>query len=216
MLAVFTPPEAPTTSTVSPGRSPPRVIRECQAVWYTSAAAAAVRGSNPSGMAYRFCWGTTTYSAYVPRRVSPSRFQLRQRFSNPAAQCSHLPQPMFELMTTRCPTCQLFTPGPVAATTPAPSAPGMCGYSSLIPGQPCRTHRSSRFSAAYCSRTRTSPGPGSGQGKSAYCSTSGPPCAVISTAFIHYPMQSGLLFFYDYACRSKKYNRKAAPPTPLL
>ncbi len=40
----------------------------------------------------------------------------------------------------------------------------MCGYSSFNPGQPSRTHRSSRFKAAARSWTWTSPAPGSGAG----------------------------------------------------
>src|SRR5574340_139288 len=125
-----------------------------------------------------------TYSAYVPRTVSPSRCQVRHMLSRPETHMSHFPQPRLALMTTRSPGFMPVAWGPRAVTSPAPSAPLICGSSNLIPGQPRRTAMSIRLRAAARRRTRTWSPTGSGVGKSAYSRTSGPPCWWKSTAFM--------------------------------
>ena len=64
-----------------------------------------------------------------------------------------------------------------AATTPATSAPLICGIGIVTRGRPRRAQMSRWFSAQARTRTSTSPGASSGSGASSYRSTSGPPCS---------------------------------------
>ncbi len=85
------------------------------------------------------------------------------------------------LMTTSVPGSGPSVPGPRASTTPAPSAPSVCGFGR--DGLPRRIQMSMWLSALARRRTRASPGPGSGTGTSVSTSTtSGPPSSWIRTA----------------------------------
>src|SRR6266545_6331921 len=75
----------------------------------------------------------------------------------------------------------------MASTTPAPSAPGICGNGT--PGIPSRTKMSRWFMAAARIATRTSPSRGSGVSRSPYSRTSLPPCFWKKTAFMRPPCE---------------------------
>jgi len=65
-------------------------------------------------------------------------------------------------MTTAVPGAGPSVAGPSDSTTPAPSAPSVCGLGR--DGLPSRIQTSMRLSALACMRTSASPGPGSGLG----------------------------------------------------
>ena len=130
----------------------------------------------------------------------PFRFSVQAFEATSAKEWTELARQAEDLgYSTLFTTDHYFGPGEISATSghrpvdvaplnamisPAPSAPLMCGNSSFNPGQPLRTITSMRLSAAACKRINASPGFGSGVGKSAYSSTSGPPCWRKRTAFI--------------------------------
>src|SRR6266581_5214582 len=87
------------------------------------------------------------------------------------------------LSMTRSPTFTVFTSGPTDSTTPAPSAPTMCGKRSAPPGIPSATKRSRWFKAAARTLIRTSPMVGAGaSGTSVIWRWSRPPLAVRTQA----------------------------------
>src|SRR6266566_4634981 len=87
------------------------------------------------------------------------------------------------LSMTRSPTFTVFTSGPTDSTTPAPSAPTMCGKRSAPPGIPSATKRSRWFKAAARTLIRTSPMVGAGaSGTSVIWRWSRPPVAVRTQA----------------------------------
>src|SRR4051812_22104287 len=84
---------------------------------------------------------------------------------------------------TLSPDFQRVTPGPVAATSPATSSPGI----SVAPGGPkprLRCPQSWRLMPANATLISTSPARGSGTGRVTCCKTSGPPARAIVIAFI--------------------------------
>src|SRR5712692_5858652 len=89
------------------------------------------------------------------------------------------------MLTTRSPGLKPSTVDPSSTTSPAGSAPRMCGKG--MPPNPGRERTSvSRVRMTETARTRmsTSVGPGLGTGRSTSSSTSGPPCSRKISAFI--------------------------------
>src|SRR5579875_3616300 len=116
-----------------------------------------------------------------------------QSSSYPRRQDSHVPQVITGKAATRSPTASPSAPGPVAATTPACSAPRMCGRVNAANGWlPDRAvTSSSRPTLTAATRTSTSPGPGRGTGTRTGSSTSGGPNLANTTAVIVSPGASG-------------------------
>src|SRR5215213_9258481 len=125
------------------------------------------------GMGATFTPGTTTYSAAVPGRCSPTTRKPAQSDVSPFWHAAQRPQETPGLIITRSPGRTSVTSAPTASTTPAPSDPTMCGNAYCTPGSPSATKRSSRLSAAACTRIRTSVGSassGCGSSRTARCS----------------------------------------------
>src|SRR5579875_1713226 len=116
-----------------------------------------------------------------------------QSSSYPRRQDSHVPQVITGKAATRSPTASPSAPGPVAATTPACSAPRMCGRVNAANGWlPDRAvTSSSRPTLTAATRTSTSPGPGRGTGTRTGSSTSGGPNLANTTAVIVSPGAPG-------------------------
>src|SRR5579875_2318470 len=112
-----------------------------------------------------------------------------QSSSYPRRQDSHVPQVITGKAATRSPTANPSAPGPVAATTPACSAPRMCGRVNAANGWlPDRAvTSSSRPTLTAATRTSTSPCPGRGTGTRTGSSTSGGPNLANTTAVIVSP-----------------------------
>src|SRR5690606_17286878 len=148
-------PAAPVTSSLRPPPSPSR-----SAIWAAvsplSATTDAVAGSSSPGTTARSAADATTCSAWAPRsRSKPPR--------SPA---------------TLVPTGR-STPGPVAATVPANSAPSPVWWgwwtSPIRWKTPSAVARSTGFAGAASIATSTGPGPGARTGTSTISTESGPP-----------------------------------------
>ena len=127
----------------------------------TSPLAAACSHDSDGGFERTFTAGITTISACVPQRCSPTMRKSRQNGTSPCRQAGQAPHDVDGSSMTSSPTATSSTCGPTASTTPAPSAPVMCGNDGGA-GMPRATQRSRWFRAEACSRTRTSPVAGSG------------------------------------------------------
>ena len=79
-------------------------------------------------------------------------------YSRLVRQNSQPPQPTGGYRQTASPFFRWVTSLPASSTTPAPSAPRMCGNSTFIPVNPLRFHRSMWFREAARRRTTTSRG----------------------------------------------------------
>src|ERR1700737_4392373 len=87
------------------------------------------------------------------------------------------------------PILNCVTPSPIATISPAPSLPGMKGGSGRNWYLPASIRTSTYCTPRAPMRTCTSPGPGGGgSGMSRNASTSGPPNASHTTAFIAAPL----------------------------
>ena len=104
-----------------------RVVSIRHAVSVASENAAAWAHGIPGGTGARFSAGTTTYSAAVPARCSPTTRKASQSDSSPSRHAAHAPQERPGLIMTRSPGRTVVTAGPTASTTPAPSEPTMWG-----------------------------------------------------------------------------------------
>src|ERR1700726_2476249 len=92
-------------------------------------------------------------------------------------------------LITRSPGLNCVTPSPIATTSPAASLPGMKGGSGRNWYLPASIRTSTYWTPRAAMRTCTSPGPGGGgSGTSRSASTSGPPNASHTTAFIASPL----------------------------
>jgi len=147
-----TPPAAPLTKMVSPGRSS-SCSTPSHAVRPATTRLAATAGSSPAGMrASRSTAGSTTVRSWSARvRAEPK---------------------------TRSPTAHPSTSGPTSSIVPAMSLPTPSGGRSpraAAAGPPLKIFQSTGFSAAASTRTRTSPRPACGSSASRSSSTSGSP-----------------------------------------
>src|SRR3954453_22436258 len=92
-------------------------------------------------------------------------------------------------LITLSPSLNRVTPSPTATTSPAPSLPGMKGGSGRNWYLPASISTSTYCTPRAAMRTCTSPGPGGGgSGTSRNASTSGPPNASHTIAFIAAPL----------------------------
>ena len=145
-------------------RRPARIARAaaCAArTTTTSPLAAACSHESDGGFERTFRAGTTTASACVPQRCSPTMRKSRQNGTSPRTHAGQRPHEVDGSITTSSPIATSSTPGPSASTTPAPSAPLTCGNNGGA-GCPRDTQRSRWFSADARRATRTSPAAGSG------------------------------------------------------
>src|SRR5579862_471987 len=93
--------------------------------------------------------------------------------------------PSLARLITASPTLKRVTPSPTATTSPAASLPGTNGGSGRNWYLPASIRTSTYCTPRAWMRTCTSPGPGGGgSGSSRRCSTSGPPNASQTIAFI--------------------------------
>src|SRR5579875_843263 len=154
-----TPPAAPETTSVSPGRSA-TARTAAQAVNPATGSAPATSQGTFAGFGVRLAASTTAYSAWLDR-VST--------------------QPI-----TSSPSATPVTPGPSRSTVPARSLPcpdgNVAGHRSCI--RPSRILASPGLMPAALTLTSTCPDPGSGTGTSATSSTSSVPYSPNRTAFI--------------------------------
>src|SRR5271167_1676635 len=106
-----------------------------------------------------------------------------QSVSQPVVQYSQQPQvSCSQAIPTESPSLSLTTPGPTAATMPAPSCPGMNGGVGLTGQSPSAACRSVWQTPVATILTSTSPVPGLGIGVSSI--TKGLPKALTIAAFI--------------------------------
>ena len=98
----------------------------------------------------------------------------------------------------RSPGLKRVTPTPTATTSPAPSLPGMKGGSGRNWYLPASINTSTYCTPRAAIFTCTSPAPGDGgSGSSRRCSTSGPPNASQTTAFMRFAL------LYHPTCRGR-------------
>jgi len=72
--------------------------------------------------------GTQTCSAIPPGRVTPTPFQLSQKFCRLERHAGQLLHAMFGSTATLSPGRKRLTSAPTADTVPANSCPGVMGY----------------------------------------------------------------------------------------
>src|ERR1043165_4158484 len=149
--------DPPCTRKLSPERNFPRSNTLLQTVKNVSGSDAASTNESPRGTGRHCTAGAVQYSAYPP----------------PATNAQ-----------TRSPIFHSRSPGPIPATVPAISNPGV----SETPGGgeycPLRCRISGRFTPAAATLTSTSASPGTGAGPWTSFRTSGPPGRSILIAFI--------------------------------
>ena len=133
---------APVISTLLPSRFPPR-LTACSATESGSAQASSPSGTfDETGMHCRS--PITNSSRKAPWTCGktlalPRKRMLLHRFSRPARQPLHVPQAWEGLMATLSPSLTRVTPGPILATTPDTSCPGIKGSRmTKLPTRPCR------------------------------------------------------------------------------
>src|SRR5579875_3864845 len=179
-----TPPAAPETTSVSPGRSA-TARTAAQAVNPATGSAPATSQGTFAGFGVRLAASTTAYSAWLDR-VST--------------------QPI-----TSSPSATPVTPGPSRSTVPARSLPcpdgNVAGHRSC--SRPSRILASPGLMPAALTRTSTCPAPGSGTGTSATSSTSSVPYSPNRTALI---AASGRR--YASLCHQHVVQRSAQPRRP--
>ena len=145
-----TPPDAPATTTVSPGLSATARTAAYAVVPTTNSAPATSHGT-PAGLTVRCVASARTNSAWL------ARSSVQPRTSSPAE--------------------NPVTPGPVCATTPARSLPwpegNVAGHRSC--SRPRRILSSPGLIPAALTSTSTCPSPGTGRGTSSTLSTPIPP-----------------------------------------
>ena len=99
----------------------------CHAVRVARENAAASGHGIVAGTMPRFDSGSTTSSARVPLRCSPSTWKAGQSDSSPRRHSSQVPQEMPGLIITRSPGRTAVTALPTDSTMPAPSDPTTWG-----------------------------------------------------------------------------------------
>src|SRR5580700_1159186 len=169
MHAVATPPLAPCTSTLIPGRRPARTKSARYAVRYAVGRHAASARLTWSGSATRFAAGISTYSASAPaREPSLSMRNDRQLRGSSARQAAQCPQVTIGYTTTLAPTAGAPDGGspPYASTSPAASQPRMCGGVTGADETPRSVQMSWWLRDAARTLTRAQPGRGTGAGSS--------------------------------------------------
>src|SRR6204780_798758 len=120
---------APTTATVSPGRTPPASTPTSYPLGSESARKIACSFVTLSGTAYRevSANGTRTYSAWVPSmrwpKIQPIPPTVWQCEGMPRWQYSHRPHLVMAGTRTRSPTLNPLTASPTAVTVPTASWP---------------------------------------------------------------------------------------------
>src|SRR4051795_11742069 len=157
MSAVATPPLAPCTRTVCPGRSPDRTNSIRYAVSQAVGRHAASAKESSAGLGSTFRFGTATFSAIVPWCSSLNRLRFGSSVSSPV-------QP--GLATTPWTTTSL-----PSSSRPAASVPRIIGIRSSGRPTPRRLNRSWWLSETALTCTVVQPSGTSGSGRSPISST---------------------------------------------
>src|SRR6266545_2742698 len=153
MHAVTTPPDAPCTSTVCPGRSAELTNSIRYAVSHAVGRQAASAKDSSAGFGTTLRLGTISRSARAPWCFSDSSVRLGSSVSSP----SHPSLAITEWTTTS---------SPVDVSMPAASQPRIIGNRSALMPTPRSVHRSWWLRLTALTSTVVQPGGGSGSGRS--------------------------------------------------
>src|SRR6266581_4923334 len=153
MHAVATPPDAPCTSTVCPGRKPELTKSIRYAVSHAVGRQAASAKDSSAGFGTTLRLGTISKSARAPWCFSDSSVRFGSSVSSP----SHPSLAITEWTTTS---------SPVDVSMPAASQPRIIGNRSPLMPTPRSVHRSWWLRLTTLTSTVVQPGGGSGSGRS--------------------------------------------------